>query len=1057
MTTSYRIGRIVLLLVFAILAVDCGVGYAQTLEQQLLQTSSVELAAQAVRLGDAKRGAIVFFQAQSSCHKCHRVDDSEAVAIGPNLAKLDKAISNESIVDSLLVPSKEIRKGFESFTVLRTDGTITTGILVARGEDHIELRDASSMDRTISIASSDIEDLKQSTNSLMPAGQVNQLASRQQFYDLVRYLIEARDGGPQAAAKLQPQMSQIALVVPEYEAHIDHSGFITSWDKDSFARGEKIYRQVCQNCHGTLTQAGSLPTSLKFAEGKFKNGSDPYSMYKTLTYGYGLMLPQSWMVPSQKYDVINYIRESFLKSRNPSQYTKVDNNYLSGLPAGNDKGPEPILNEPYKKMDYGVCLTHTYEVPSPHHNFAYKGIAVRLDKGSGGVANGNAWMVFDTDTLRTAGAWRLNSGDQQNRFIDWRSIQFNGEHNSHPKIVGSIAFSNSDGPGWMSPEGAFEDNKRVEGRDGLRYGPLPKQWARYLGRYDFQDQVVFSYEVNGTGVLESYSISEVDSAFQRTLNVKPHQSALALRVAEDLSLNEVHIVPEDSKITLVKSANGVVANIPPSEGMSRFRIVYAPSTASQAVSEEDLNLEQYTHGGAARWNQTLVTHKSTTWDNGPLAVDSLVAPEENPWMAQMRFTGLDFLSDGRIAACTWDGDVWLIRELASGELQWRRITNGLFQPLGLKVINDQIYLTCRDQLAVLRDLNGDEEIDFIECFNNDHQVTEHFHEFAMGLQTDASGNFYYAKSARHALPAIVPHHGTLLRVTLDGAKTDIVATGFRAANGVCINPDGTFFVTDQEGHWNPKNRINWVKVDDSKSPQFFGNMLAYTDQTNAADSAMEQPLCWITNEFDRSPAELLWVDSKSWGPLNGSLLNLSYGYGKIFVVPHEVVLGQIQGGMLELPLPTFPTGLIRGRFNSRDDNLYVCGMFSWAGSATYPGGLYRIRATGKAFDLVTKLEATEHGMRLRFSDPIDASSVSKDHFKVKTWSLRRTAKYGSDHVDERHLGVLDASIGADQRTIDLELEGMQPTWCMEITYHLKGADGKDIDGKIHNTVHQLGL
>ena len=44
------------------------------------------------------------------------------------------------------------------------------------------------------------------------------------------------------------------------------------------------------------------------------------------------------------------------------------------------------------------------------------------------------------------------------------------------------------------------------------------------------------------------------------------------------------------------------------------------------------------------------------------------------------------------------------------------------------------------------DTNGDEEIDFVECFNNDHQVTEHFHEFAMGLQTDEAGNFYYAKS-----------------------------------------------------------------------------------------------------------------------------------------------------------------------------------------------------------------------------------------------------------------------------------------------------------------------
>ncbi len=79
-------------------------------------------------------------------------------------------------------------------------------------------------------------------------------------------------------------------------------------------------------------------------------------------------------------------------------------------------------------------------------------------------------------------------------------------------------------------------------------------------------------------------------------------------------------------------------------------------------------------------------------------------------------------------------------------------------------------MTCRDQLTKLHDLNGDGEIDYYECFNNDHQVTEHFHEFAMGLQTDSDGNFYYAKSGCHGKAAVVPHHGTLLQVSADGSQ-----------------------------------------------------------------------------------------------------------------------------------------------------------------------------------------------------------------------------------------------------------------------------------------------
>jgi hypothetical protein len=66
---------------------------------------------------------------------------------------------------------------------------------------------------------------------------------------------------------------------------------------------------------------GSMPTSLRFAVDKFKNGSDPYSLYQTLTHGYGMMAPQTWMVPRQKYDVIHYLRETYLKNdNNTSQY-----------------------------------------------------------------------------------------------------------------------------------------------------------------------------------------------------------------------------------------------------------------------------------------------------------------------------------------------------------------------------------------------------------------------------------------------------------------------------------------------------------------------------------------------------------------------------------------------------------------------------------------------------------------------------------------------------------------------------------------------------------------
>ena len=385
-------------------------------------------------------------------------------------------------------------------------------------------------------------------------------------------------------------------------------------------------------------------------------------------------------------------------------------------------------------------------------------------------------------------------------------------------------------------------------------------------------------------------------------------------------------------------------------------------------------------------------------------------------------------------------------------LTWRRIASGLFQPLGLKIVGGTIHVGCRDQICILRDSNGDGETDFYENFNSDHQVTEHFHEFAMDLETDPEGNFYYAKAARHGKTALVPQHGTLLRVSKDGGRTEILATGFRAPNGVCLNPDGTFFLTDQEGFWHPKNRINWVKPGG-----FYGNMWGYHDVTDPSDSAMEQPVCWITNAFDRSPGQIVRVESDAWGPLKGALLNLSYGYGKIFVVPHETVDGQMQGGMAALPIAQFPTGVMRGRFHPASGQLYTCGMYAWAATQTQPGGLYRVRYTGKPVWVPLELSARKDGMAITFSAPLDPATAT-DHRKLRvrryghSSELRSMARTTSTSDP---LPIAAATLSADGRTVMLAMPEIAPTWCMEITYAVKGSDGTEVKGTIDNTIHRL--
>ena len=484
-----------------------------TLEQQLLAESVSDLAADAREKGDAAKGAILFFSPGVGCAKCHD-GDPRGRGFGPDLSAWKRKVDDDHLVESVLRPSTKIEQAYQSLMLLTSDGRSIVGIEKERTADAVVVQTGVGAADLVTLDVDEIEAEKRSEASVMPAGQVNALRRRQEFLDLVAYLIAIRDGGTERAKSLRPSEESLRLRIPEYETRLDHRGLITDWNDAAFERGEEIYQGLCVNCHGTVTQPGSLPTSLRFATGKFKFGSDPYSMYQTLTHGGGLMVPQTWMVPQQKYDVIHYVREHFLRDHNPSQLTEVGEAYLAGLPKGESRGPEPRVIEPWVTMDYGPMLVTSIEFKN-ESNIAQKAIAVRLDDGPGGISRGDTWMAFEHDTLRMAAAW---SGD----FVDWNGIQFNGRHRVHLRCSGKIHATNPNSPGWANPAtGSFEDDARVLGRDGRRYGPLPREWGRFLGLHRYENQVILRYRVGRTEVLERPGMvrGKEKPVFVRTINL----------------------------------------------------------------------------------------------------------------------------------------------------------------------------------------------------------------------------------------------------------------------------------------------------------------------------------------------------------------------------------------------------------------------------------------------------------------------------------------------------------------------------------------------------------
>src|SRR5262249_49976171 len=162
--------------------------------------------------------------------------------------------------------------------------------------------------------------------------------------------------------------------------------------------------------------------------------------------------------------------------------------------------------------------------------------------------------------------------------------------------------------------------------------------------------------------------------------------------------------------------------------------------------------------------------------------------------APLFFGDHDFLPDGSALVCTMQGDVWRVEGLDDklDNVRWRRFASGLHQALGLVVTDGKVFVLGRDQITCLHDVNGDGEADFHECVSTVHIASTGGHDYVCGLQRDPAGYFYTASSKQG-----------LLRITPDGKKVEVLATGFRNPDGCSLYPDGAVTLPASEGEWTP--------------------------------------------------------------------------------------------------------------------------------------------------------------------------------------------------------------------------------------------------------------
>ncbi|MGV3774528.1 MAG: DUF6797 domain-containing protein, partial [Verrucomicrobiales bacterium] len=476
-----------------------------------------------------------------------------------------------------------------------------------------------------------------------------------------------------------------------------------------------------------------------------------------------------------------------------------------------------------------------------------KGLAIRVGDQQ------QASVLYDTESMQLRAVW-------QGRFIQFDPARFGLI--AAPSIGGTNQ-QGSDAAWGLSLTGDFNWKPSP---DVAPAAGSPK----YEGLYLHGSRVALKYSIGSSQILESPSFEEIEGNpfFIRHFQVSSEKGTsepFYISVAPGASQA---VVSENANVEITKEDQWVVKVLPRPDSFEFKVVIDWKGSDSNALKPLALihdagSLEALRKGGSPHWKHQIVQPVLPGKAEDAYAIDTLSVPHENPWKALMFISGVDFFSNGDAAICTVHGDVWLVRGgntpfHHAKQLTWKRFATGLYQPLGLKIVRDQIYVTGRDQITRLHDLNHDDEADFYQNFNNQIWTSADGHDYVACLETDSEGNFY-----------TVSPRG-VHRISADGKIFSTLAEGFRNPNGLGVGPGNIITVAPQEGNWTPASQVCEIKP---------GGFYGYGGPRTAPDRSLgyDAPLCWIPRPLDNSSGGQVWTPGSQFGPLQNQMIHLSFG------------------------------------------------------------------------------------------------------------------------------------------------------------------------------------
>ena len=388
-----------------------------------------------------------------------------------------------------------------------------------------------------------------------------------------------------------------------------------------------------------------------------------------------------------------------------------------------------------------------------------------------------------------------------------------------------------------------------------------------------------------------------------------------------------------------------------------------------------------------------------------------------------RIGGIDFIDEETMVICTWDatGSVYTLKNYNTDDpskIEVKQIAKGLAEPLGIKMVDGELYVLQKQELTKLIDTDGDGIIDeYLKVCDSWH-VTSHYHEFAFGL-VYKEGSFYATLATDLGSQyKNVPDRGKVIRISKDGSEVEVIADGFRTPTGISEGSDGALYVSDNQGNWIPTSKI--VRVEKGK---WYG--FRHADWDRVKDFEEQPPLVWLPHaEISNSPSQQAILNL---GPYKDQLIYGDVTHGGIKRIFLDEVEGVKQGAAFRF-IQGLDAGINRMVWGP-DGNLYAGGIGSggnWRHEGRLWYALHRFNYNASSTFEMLAVRAKVGGMEIELTEPVGASEdITAATFGVQQYYYEATENYGGPKKGEETLAVTSIKLSDDRKKVFLTIPGIK--------------------------------